>query len=149
MLMSKEKKFIIFIILVILIVFGVGFILNLKINNETGSQQGDSSLGIFDLDKEPKKNYDTFAQCLTSSGAEFYGTFWCSHCQNQKKAFGSSAKYIPYIECSSRNGQDQLAVCRDKDIQGYPTWVFADGTRQEGEMSLYELAEKTKCELPQ
>ena len=29
-----------------------------------------------------------------------YGAFWCSHCHEQKEAFGSQAmKDFPYVEC--------------------------------------------------
>jgi hypothetical protein len=31
--------------------------------------------------------FDEFAQCITDSGAVFYGTEWCSHCKNQKALF--------------------------------------------------------------
>jgi hypothetical protein len=92
--------------------------------------------------------YDKLAQCITSSGAEFYGTFWCTHCQSQKAMFGSSKKYLPYIECSSVDGKEQLQVCKDKGIEGYPTWIFSDGSQISGEVSLKILAEKTQCELP-
>ena len=93
--------------------------------------------------------YDQFAQCIQSSGAEFYGTFWCVHCQAQKKMFGSSAKYLPYIECSTADGKEQLQVCKDKKIEGYPTWIFKDLSQLSGEIPLATLAEKTQCSLPQ
>lgn len=89
--------------------------------------------------------YDTFAQCLTDSGAKFYGAFWCPHCQAQKAMFGKSAKLIPYVECSQPDGKGQLQVCIDQGIEGYPTWTFADGTRQSGKRTLEELAQKTSC----
>jgi len=92
--------------------------------------------------------YDTFAQCLTEKGAVFYGAFWCPHCQATKKLFGSSQKLLPYVECSTANGQAQLQVCIDKGVKSYPTWEFADGTRQTGELSLQQLADKTQCALP-
>ena len=93
--------------------------------------------------------YDAFAQCIKDSGAKFYGTFWCSHCQNQKEAFGKSAKYLPYIECSTRDGQGQLQVCTDANIEGYPTWEFPDSTRLSGEIPFEILAEKPGCQLTQ
>jgi hypothetical protein len=93
--------------------------------------------------------YDTLAQCIADSGAKFYGAFWCPHCQNQKKLFGKSEKLLPYVECSTPNGQGQLQVCIDAGIQGYPTWEFADGSRLNGEIPLTQLAEKTSCQLPQ
>lgn len=92
--------------------------------------------------------YDSFAQCIKNSGAVFYGAFWCPHCQNQKKAFGNSEKYLPYVECSTQDGNSQTQICKDKKIESYPTWEFKSGDRQEGEMTLQELADKTKCNLP-
>lgn len=89
-----------------------------------------------------------FAECLKNEGAKFYGTFWCSHCQDQKDLFGSAKDSIPYIECSTADGRGQLQVCAEANIQGYPTWVFADGSEQAGTMTLEALAEKTGCELP-
>jgi len=93
--------------------------------------------------------YDALASCLKEKGAVFYGTFWCPHCQNQKAMFGKSAKLLPYVECSTPNGRDQLAICKDKKIESYPTWEFADGSREFGEVSLAKLVEKTGCSLPQ
>lgn len=93
--------------------------------------------------------YDTFATCLKDKGAIFYGAFWCPHCQATKKAFGSSQKLLPYVECSTADGQSQLQICKDKKIVGYPTWEFADGSRLEGEVTMQQLADKTACVLPQ
>lgn len=100
--------------------------------------------------KAPAKpgRLDTFATCLQDEGAKFYGTFWCPHCRNQKALFGKSARLLPYIECSTPDGQSQTEVCRLAGIQGYPTWEFADGSRLSGEIPLETLAEKTSCELP-
>lgn len=91
--------------------------------------------------------YDQFAQCLKDSGAKFYGTFWCPHCKNQKAMFGRSANLLPYIECSTPDGQGQLQVCKDAQIKGYPTWEFANGERLTGEVALEDLASKTSCPL--
>ena len=92
--------------------------------------------------------YDAFAQCLKDQEAVFYGAFWCSHCKSQKELFGSSQKLLPYVECSTANGQGQLQVCKDANIEGYPTWVFKDGFRLSGELSFKILSEKTSCALP-
>lgn len=93
--------------------------------------------------------YDTFATCLKDKGAVFYGAYWCTHCQAQKKLFGSSVKLLPYVECSTADASAQTQVCKDKKIEGYPTWEFADGTRLNGEIPLQQLADKTSCVLPQ
>jgi len=92
---------------------------------------------------------DMFAKCLKDKGALFYGAFWCSHCKDQKEMFGSSVQYIPYVECSTPDGKGQLQVCTDAKIEGYPTWVFSDGSRKSGAIPLPQLAEKTGCTLPQ
>jgi len=91
--------------------------------------------------------YDSFAQCLADAGATFYGAYWCPHCQAQKKLFNNSQK-LPYVECSTPNGQGQLPICIEKEITGYPTWEFADGTRLDGQRTLEELGTKTGCTLP-
>ncbi len=91
---------------------------------------------------------DAFASCLAEEDAKFYGTFWCPHCRNQKALFGKSARLLPYIECSTPDGNSQLQICEEANIEGYPTWEFADGTRMSGTLDLETLAEKTSCELP-
>ena len=91
---------------------------------------------------------DGFAQCLKNSGAEFYGAFWCPHCQEQKALFGSSKTYLPYIECSNPDNT-QAQICKDKKIESYPTWIFKDGSQVSGKMELQVLADKTQCILPQ
>ena len=93
--------------------------------------------------------YDQFAQCLQEKGAKFYGAFWCPHCQAQKKMFGTSAKYLPYVECSTADGNGQTQVCIDNKVASYPTWEFTDGSRLTGEIPLTTLAEKTSCVLPE
>jgi thiol-disulfide isomerase/thioredoxin len=94
--------------------------------------------------------YDAFATCIAQSGATFYGAFWCPHCKDQKAEFGSSAHLLPYVECSTPDGQSQTQVCKDKGIVEYPTWQFAGATTTTpGVESLSDLAQKTGCPLPQ
>lgn len=93
--------------------------------------------------------YDEFATCLKDKGAVFYGAFWCPHCQATKKLFGSSQKLLPYVECSTPDGNGQTQACIDKGVKSYPTWEFADLSRLTGEIPLEQLAEKTSCVLPQ
>jgi hypothetical protein len=90
---------------------------------------------------------DAFASCLKDSGATFYGAFWCPHCQAQKALFGKSVKLLPYVECSNPDGKSQNATCNAKGIEGYPTWVFPDGSRLTGEQTLETLSSKTNCPI--
>lgn len=92
--------------------------------------------------------HDAFAQCLGEQGAVFYGAFWCPHCQAQKKLFGRSDDLLPYVECSTPDGEGQTEECTAAGIESYPTWEFEDGSRETGEVPLETLAEKTGCELP-
>jgi hypothetical protein len=91
---------------------------------------------------------DSFATCLKDNGTKFYGAFWCPHCQNQKALFGRSAKLLPYIECSTPDGKGQNELCTTAGITGYPTWEFAGGNRENGEVSLERLSELSNCPLP-
>lgn len=92
---------------------------------------------------------DTFASCIKDSGAIFYGAFWCPHCQNQKALFGTSAKLLPYVECSTPDGNAQLPICKEAGISSYPTWKFSNGVTESGEVSLARLSELTNCPLPE
>lgn len=129
--MNNNKK--IFIFIICLLILGVAFSL------------------LFDRDSKPlgPGKYDAFAQCLKDEGAVFYGAFWCSHCQATKKMFGSSAKLLEYVECSTPDAKTKTQFCRDKKIEVYPTWEFADGSRLKGEVSFQQLADKTSCVLPE
>ncbi len=87
--------------------------------------------------------YDALAMHLKNVGAKFYGAFWCPHCQAQKKAFGGSAKLIPYIECSTADGSGQLQICKDEKINSYPTWKFANPiTIKENLRAICAIADK-------
>ena len=92
--------------------------------------------------------YDSFAQCLSEKGVKMYGAYWCSHCQNQKDAFGSGFKYVNYVECALPGGNGQNVVCSEAGIQSYPTWEFGDGSRQSGELSFERLSQMSGCALP-
>jgi thiol-disulfide isomerase/thioredoxin len=91
---------------------------------------------------------DATASCIASSGAQFYGAFWCPHCKEQKAAFGSSAHLLPYVECAV-SLTEQVPACTEKGVKAYPTWIFSDGTRAEGTLTPKDLAERTHCPLLQ
>ena len=81
------------------------------------------------------------AEHLSKNEARFYGASWCPHCTDQKKLFGSSAKRIPYVECSPGGPKaPQAQECKDKNVQSYPTWII-NGQRHTGVQSLEALAQ--------
>jgi thiol-disulfide isomerase/thioredoxin len=89
-----------------------------------------------------------FAQCLKAEGAIFYGAFWCPHCKTQKALFEDAESELPYVECSTPDGNNQTAICKEMQIESYPTWELKNGVRAGGVLSLVELAEKTGCVAP-
>lgn len=91
--------------------------------------------------------YDSFAQCITQSGAQMYGAWWCPHCNSQKAMFGDAWKHIKYIECSDSN-RNSLPVCDAAGVKNYPTWQFGDNSRETRLFTFEELAQKTGCTLP-
>lgn len=99
--------------------------------------------------KKASGSLDQFAMCLAEKGVTMYGTDWCAYCKNEKKAFGDSFQYVPYVECTRDPGK-----CLAAGIQGYPTWIFpasqdngSDGWRREGEMGLQKLSQESGCPL--
>jgi thiol-disulfide isomerase/thioredoxin len=126
----KRGIYIFWIIIAVLIVAGIGMSFY-KTTSTSGPGQ-----------------YDTLAQCLKDKGVIFYGAYWCPHCQATKKEFGSSAHLLPYVECSTPDGQSQQKVCTDAGVTSYPTWVFADGSRLTGEHTVQELAKAAGCPIP-
>jgi thiol-disulfide isomerase/thioredoxin len=115
------------IIVIAVIVVAVGFLFSLS---NSGSR---FAAGVL----------DDFAKCLSAKGATMYGAYWCPHCQNEKAAFGDSFRHVNYVECT-----EQTNKCVAANIQGYPTWVFQDGRRFEGEQGLQRLSEESGCPLP-
>ncbi len=87
--------------------------------------------------------YDDFAKCLSGNGVRMYGSYLCSHCNNQEALFGSSWKFVDYVECAATPAGE--AACNGAGIRAYPTWVFGDGTRVEGEQSIKQLGAKSGC----
>lgn len=138
----ETKTIIGFLVGIIILVWGIAFIASKSTSTAEASPY----------------DTDALAQCLTEHGAKFYGAFWCPHCQATKKLFGEAKAKLPYIECSTADSNGQLQICKDKQIEGYPTWIFADGTRLVGEltaspvpppgtMSFNQLAAAGSCPL--
>ena len=97
----------------------------------------------------PPGKYTAFAQCLTDKGAVMYGAFWCQHCAKVKASFGDAFSKVNYVECDPKGENANPALCIEKNIEAYATFIFADGTRLVGEPSLQELSAKTGCTLPE
>lgn len=137
------KKNIFIIIGILIIILGGGYYLITQNNSQTTSNNSQTTSPSSQIN-----SYDEFAQCLTQKGVKMYGAYWCPHCNNQKEMFGSSWQYIDYVKCALRNSRGQTPSCREAGIRAYPTWVFPDGRKIEGELSFKELSEYSGCQLP-
>ncbi len=121
-------------VIILVIVFVVASIAAIRYSSGRSGSGADS------------KAVAALAECVSQKGAKMYGTYWCPHCQKQKKLFGSAFSKIDYIECSPpENPREQTQPCKDAGILSYPTWVFADGSRISGEVGFKDLADKTGC----
>jgi uncharacterized membrane protein len=88
------------------------------------------------------------AEHLTKIGAKFYGASWCDHCQQQKKYFGEFADRLPYIECKPGGPSAPLTrQCAEDNVSTFPTWIIKD-RRQEGVLSVFDLAELSGFKAP-
>ncbi len=106
--------------------------------------------GAYYLGNRSQHKHDGFARCLSDRGVKMYGAFWCDHCSEQKKKFGASFEYAPYIECGVKGDtRAQTQVCKDAGIHHFPTWQFPPtGERAERVFTLEELSDRTGCALP-
>ncbi len=118
------KNTLIFIAIIILLIAGI----------YVAGRRGTSSV--------PQEQLEAFAQCIASKDLTMYGAAWCSHCQKEKALFGAAFQFVPYVECP-----ENQKLCLDKGMDGYPTWIDADGAKYPGEQGLEKLAEISGCTL--
>jgi len=100
-------------------------------------------------------SYDTsealeeLATCLAEKGWVMYGSFTCSACRAQRKAFGKAFRHIKAIECNPHAPNTQVDLCLEKKINKTPTWIQEkDGQeiqRIEGYQLLEDLAPLSGC----
>jgi hypothetical protein len=93
--------------------------------------------------RSEKTDLNSFAKCLAEKQITMYGTDLCLSCQNQKKAFGKSFLFVPYVHCPSNP-----LLCSTKGVKTYPTWIFPDGKKLIGAQSLKNLSRESGCPLP-
>lgn len=126
----KEQKWIIGIVVGLLAATGIFFSLSRKVAAPSPAELASTAEDA------------AFGQFLKDKGVIFYGAFWCPHCQRVKKEFGEAVWKPIYVECSTPDGKDETQVCKDAKIESFPTFVFKDGTRQSGEITKDELAQR-------
>jgi uncharacterized membrane protein/glutaredoxin len=81
------------------------------------------------------------AEHLTRVGAKMYTAYWCPHCHEQKELFGKEATArLTVIECAPDGRNSQEALCKTKNIEGYPSWEI-NGKVQSGVKPLQQPAD--------
>jgi hypothetical protein len=99
----------------------------------------------FNTEKEVvDESMEVFAKCVADKGLTMYGAEWCGHCANERKAFGDAFKFISYVECP-----ENIQLCTEKQINGYPTWIDGAGQKYEGAIGIKGIAQVSGCPLPQ
>lgn len=88
-----------------------------------------------------------FAQDLAAAGVKFYGAVWCPFCTEQKQLFEDGARYLPFIEVTNPD-RSLNQIGQDNNITTFPTWVFPDGRRETGVLTLEQLSEFSGVPLP-
>lgn len=87
------------------------------------------------------------ALAITDSGATFFGAAWCPFCTEQKELFEDGGQFLPFQEVTNPD-RSLNDVGMANDITMLPTWVFSDGTRIEGVVSLQTLAAAAGVTVP-
>lgn len=106
------------VVFILIIIFSKNSVTVVDINRLEGFQTMEKLAEFSGCELPTDKNYDSFAKCLTENGLAMYGAEGCSHCKDQKNAFGESFQYIKYVECP-----DNVNLCLDKGVDGYPSWI--------------------------
>lgn len=90
----------------------------------------------------PNPSKEALASHLQKQEAKMYGTYWCLACKGQKQSFGKEAfKKITYIECDPAGPNPQVALCKNLNINSFPTWEIKGQLSCQGGCSLDKLAE--------
>ena len=89
--------------------------------------------------------YAAVAKCLTEKGVIMYGAYWCPHCANQKKAFGSDVQFIKYQECDPKGAGGDKELCLKAGVSNFPTWGFPGQGNLVGEQTIPDLAKMANC----
>ncbi len=81
-----------------------------------------------------------FAKFLSDNNVKMFSAYWCPHCHDQKQLFGKKAvKNLTVIECAQDGKNNQYKLCREKQIEGFPSWEI-NGEIYSGVQDLNDLA---------
>jgi hypothetical protein len=117
----------------------------------SGCDKGDGGNAGSPPEAPTSESRAKLATCLTDKGWVMYGSFTCSACRAQRKAFGETFTHIKEIECNAHAPNTQVDLCLAKGIETTPTWIQEKGgeeiKRLEGYQLLEDLASVAGCDL--
>lgn len=98
---------------------------------------------VSDLPSFPAEELTEFVACLQEAGFVVYGANWCSWTNELVQTLGGWSIVAPiYVEC-----EEQIELCQEKEIQGYPTILINDEPFQ-GARTFEDFSSATSCQLP-
>lgn len=103
---------------------------------------------------EPGMDLVQFAIDLDAALVRFYGANWCPACTEQKDLFEDGGKDLPFIEVTdgNRNLLPQFATTQifdDPANPAFPRWIFPNGERRTGVLTLQEISTLSGVPIPQ
>jgi len=117
----------------------------------SGCDKGDGGDASSPPEAPTSASLAKIATCLTDKGWVMYGSFTCSACRAQRKAFGEALVHIKEIECNPNAPNTQVDLCLTKGIETTPTWIQEKGgeeiKRLEGYQLLEDLVSVSGCDL--
>lgn len=87
-----------------------------------------------------------FAQALSDSGARLFGAEWDPTTTSQRELFQDGSQFLPYVEVTTADRMTN-EIGLNNNI-GQATWIFGNGVRVEGEMTLAEISEVSGIAIP-
>jgi hypothetical protein len=129
---SRTKTIISFVILVSLI-FGLYFFTD-WFSKVTGYIGGESEV-------------TKLAQCLDNLETELYGGKYCPDCEKQLTLFGTSIRFLNYIECETST-QKEITDPKCKNLRDIPAW-YINKSIHYGYKNISQLQELSGCEETQ
>ena len=119
-------------------------------NDDLAAQTGVADSGLDrEAQGEPGRDLVQFAQDLDTAGVTFYGADWCPACTEQKQLFEDGGQFLPFIDVTAGGGDRVIDPEFDTlNITAFPTWVFPDGTREVGVLTLETIAQRSGVAIP-
>ncbi|MEZ6091603.1 MAG: peptidylprolyl isomerase [Pirellulaceae bacterium] len=96
---------------------------------------------------EPAPDLVSYAKLLRDNNVKLYGASWSADTASQLSLFGDASRYLPYVESGTADG-DITSEVAALGITELPTWVFDDGSRASGLLTIEQIVDRTEIFIP-